>query len=207
MVITYLGQSFVRVQQGEMIIAFSPVAKEVEASVSRFGADLALLSDHSPLGGASDTVTYGNKIPFIVDGPGEYEWGGIFIQGTASVGAEAKVNTIYSLAVDGIRLCHLGLLTKAELTDEEIEELGSVDILFVPLNEAEALSPSAGAKLATSLEAKIIIPLAFGPKANDLLDKFLQTAGGGQVVGDKLSLKRKDLEGKVGEVMVIKTSK
>lgn len=204
MIITYHGKAFIKVQQGDLIAAFNPPSKESKTKVSRFGADLAMISlNHEDFNGA-ETVSYANKTPFVIDGPGEYEIGGNFVLGLSASGPEGLVNTIYTFTIDNIRFCHLGGLAMADLKGEITEELGVIDVLCVPIGDNGTLRPKEAFKLANSLEPKIIVPVMCG-EDDDNLKIFLKEAGvGSEVIVDKLTLKRKDLEGKEGEVVVIK---
>ena len=130
----------------------------------------------------------------------------IFIHGFASSGPEGKINTVFDLTIDGIKVCHLGLLAKADLSAETIEDIGNVDILFVPVGGGDVLEPKAAARLAAGLEPKMIIPIAYDDKGGEeALKIFLKEAAGGKEnIADKLTIKRKDLEGKEAEVVVLK---
>lgn len=204
MIVTYLGQAFVKVQLGDLTLAFNPISKEAGAKMSRFGADLALVSLDVPEANGVEAVTYSNKTPFVMDGPGEYERGGIFIRGFASAGEGESQNTIYTLTIDGINICHLGLLKNPTLPAETIEELGVIDLLFVPIGGDQVLSPKEAAKLATNLEAKMIVPIMCDLDDGSALKLFLKEADGEGTALDKLTIKRKDLEGKAEEVVVLK---
>lgn len=77
----------------------------------------------------------------VIDGPGEYE-----IKGVSIIGVDAKETTIYRIDIDGLTLLHLGNLEK-KLTDNQIKEIGEVDIAFIPVNSelennTRAVSPS-----------------------------------------------------------------
>ena len=206
MIISYHGKAFIKVQQGDLVAAFNPPSKESNFKASRFGADLAMISiNHKDFNGA-EAVSYANKTPFIIEGPGEYEIGGNFILGLSSEGPGGLINTIYTFVIDGIRFCHLGALTNAELKGEINEEIGIVDVLCVPIGGDGTLKPKEAFKLANSLEPKIIIPVMYDEGEEDL-KTFLKEAGvSANSAVDKLILKRKDLEGKEGEVIVVKVS-
>jgi hypothetical protein len=205
MIATYLGQAFVKVQLGDLVIAFNPISKESDAKISRFGADLALVAMDVPEANGVESVTYANKTPFIIDGPGEYERGGIFIRGYSSFGEGGSQNTIYTLTIDGINICHLGLLKDPNLPAETIEELGVIDLLFVPIGGEQVLDPKAAAKLVTNLEPKMTVPImSDGAAGAEALKIFLKEADGKDEPLDKLTIKRKDLEGKTEEVVVLK---
>ena len=66
--------------------------------VSKFGADITLSSlIHENMNGGSDFY-FGDKQPFVIQGPGEYEIKGVFIRGLPGVSeydGEKRINTIY----------------------------------------------------------------------------------------------------------------
>jgi L-ascorbate metabolism protein UlaG (beta-lactamase superfamily) len=203
MVINRYGSAFVKVQLGDFIFAFNPVSRDFDAKAQKFGADAALISLNEPEFNGSDNVSFGSKEPFIIDGPGEYEIGGTFVRGFQSEGANGRINTIYATTIDGIRLCHLGGLANANLSAEVIEEIGEIDVLFLPVGGGKYLSPKDASKLATQLEAKIIIPTLY---ESTELKTFLKEAGEENTAAvDKLALKKKDVEGKEGEIVIVES--
>jgi hypothetical protein len=202
MIITRHGAAFVKVQQGDTIFAFNPISRDHDSKATKFGADAALVSLHDPMFNGSDNVSFGSKEPMVIDGPGEYEIGGIFVRGFPSDGPDGKINTIYTTIIDGIRICHLGGLAKSTLSMETAEEIGTIDVLFVPISGGQFLTPKDALKLATSLEAKIIVPVLYDNGAE--IKNFLKEAGEEKVEAvDKLSIKKKDVEDKEGEIVII----
>ncbi len=205
MIITYHREGFVKVQQGELVVAFNPISREIDPKATRFGADLCLSSLNSPSFNGCETVIFGNKEPFVINGPGEYEIDGIFIYGLPSEGADGQINTIFITEIEGIKLCHLGALANANLDPKTIEDIGAVDILFVPTAGGPVLSPKDATKLATSLEPKIIIPVMFEDET--MLKTFAKEIGGDVANRvDKLTIKKKEVESKEGEVIIIQAS-
>ena len=64
-------------------------------------------------------------------------------------------------------------------------------------------SPKVAAKLASTLEPKLVIPMDYDSNS---LKVFLKEMGDEKAeVVDKLTLKRKDLDGKEGDVIVLKS--
>lgn len=119
-----------------------------------------------------------DKSGFIIDGPGEYEVKDIFIKGFP--------DRTFLITFEGMKLCFLG-------SGEKHEGVEDVDILFVPV---EAY------KSAVALEPSIMIPMNYN---KDSLGQFLREAGAKDVEPlDKLVIKKKDLEGKEGEVILLK---
>jgi hypothetical protein len=208
MIITYLGGQFFKVQFGDTTLAFNPVSKDSKLKATRFGADIALISaNHEDFNGI-DQVTHGEKTPFVISGPGEYEKQGVFIKGFLSeseFGGKKRINTIYTVNLENMNLCFLGALSTPELKSETIEALDEIDILFVPIGGEGVLEPAKAYKLAVSLEPKLIIPMHYGEVGmKDALKVFLKEGGEAPSPEDKLTLKKKDLEGKEGDIIVLK---
>lgn len=202
MILTYHGGQFIKAQSGDTIIAVNPISKSSKLKSSKFGADIGLISMNTIDMNGVEEISFGEKVPFVAKGPGEYEVKNIFIKGFPSEGLsgkERKENTIYSVMFDGMHLCFLGALNSSELSEEAIEGLTDIDILFVPVG-GDTLPPAKAYKLAVSLEPKMIIPLG-----EDVDVKvFLKEGGVGSPERlDKLTLKRKDLDGKEGEIVLL----
>ena len=209
MIITYLGKQFFKIQQGDTVLAFNPIGKDSKvSSPSRFGADVAFTTTNYKDFNGVDMVSHGETVPFVVSGPGDYEVKDIFIKGLISdsvIDGKKYINTIYSLSVDGINLCFLGALSSENLPSETREAIDTADIVFVPVGGDGVLAPAAAYKLASSLEPKIIIPMDYGEdKEKNTLKTFLKEAGEEKVEAiEKLTIKKKDLEGKDAEVVVL----
>lgn len=208
MIITYFGKQFFKIGQGELVLAFNPVSKNSKTGInSRFGADIALVSvNHSDYNGV-EQLSHGEREPFVIHGPGDYEIREIFFKGVMSeteIGGKHLINTVYIFTLDGINVAFLGALGNAEIAKDSREAINSPDILFVPIGGEGMLDPKSAAKIASSLEPKLVIPMDYDEKS---LKAFLKEMGEEDAeVSDKLTLKRKDLEGKEGEVVVLKAS-
>lgn len=207
MIITYYGGEFFKVQFGDTTLAFNPISKDSKLKSSRFGADIVLSTTyHSDFNGV-EQVSHGDKKPFVISGPGEYEVKEVFIKGLPSeskYGGKDLVNTIYTVSLENMNICFLGALNNSELKNETVEALDEIDILFVPIGGDGVLDPAKAYKLAVSLEPKIIIPMHYGDVgANDALKVFLKEAGENPKPEPKLTLKKKDLEGKEGDIVVL----
>jgi L-ascorbate metabolism protein UlaG (beta-lactamase superfamily) len=205
-IITYYGKQFFKVQQGDLTIALNPIAKEsgYKGTVARFGADIVLSTLHHPDYNGLETVTYGEREPFIVDGPGDFEVKNVFIKGAMTktlLDKKEYINTVYSFIVDGMTVVFLGGIQ--DLSPEAKELITDADILFVPVGEL-FMAPGAAYKLAVSLESSIVIPMDFGNMQSGELKQFLKEGGAEKVTEiDKLTIKKKDLEGKVGEIVLL----
>ena len=207
MIITYLGGESFKVSFGDTILAFNPISKDSKLKPAKFGADIVLSSINHPDMNGSEQVTFGEKKPFSITGPGEYEVKGVFIKGFGSVSnydGEKRINTIYSVALEGMNICFLGAIDQEALPKEADEGVDGIDILFVPIGGEGVLDASKAYRLAVSLEPKLIIPMHYGDLGSkDALKIFLKEAGENPKPEPKLTLKKKDLEGKDAEVVVL----
>lgn len=206
MIITYLGKQFFKIQQGNLTLAFNPISKDTKGEIkgSRFGSDIALSTINHPDYNGFDMVSHGDSVPFAVKGPGDYEVKDIFIKGImteSTLGDKKYINTIYSLTIENIAISFLGCLSNGKLSTEIREEIGSPDILFVPIGNNDLLDPSEAYKLAVSLEPKVIIPMDYNEKT---LKLFLKEGGQDKVTPiEKLTIKAKELADKEGEIIVL----
>ncbi|HNW71782.1 MAG TPA: MBL fold metallo-hydrolase [Candidatus Paceibacterota bacterium] len=207
MIITYFGKQFFKIQQGEMVIAFNPVSKSSKLDIStHFGADIALVTTNHPDYNGVEQLSYGDREPFVINGPGDYEVKEIFIKGVMSpalVDNKKYVNSVYLLTVDDMDILFLGALSDSEVSKESREAIEEPDILFVPIGGKGIIDAKQAAKFASSLEPKLIIPMDYDDAS---LKTFLKELSEEKAeVVDKLTIKKKDLEGKEGEVVVLKS--
>ena len=211
MVITHHGGQCFKVTFGDLTLVFDPVSKGATLPPVRFGADIALVSRNHPDMNGFAEVTYGEKTPFAVTGPGEYEYGGVTMQGFLTKsqyglpkGEKEAINTIYSVKLEGMTLVHLGALAEPTLPPDAKEAIDEIDVLFVPVGGDGVLDSAAAAKLATTLEPRIVIPMHWsGMGTPKSLDAYLKEEGGAAEKTDKLTLKKKDALDKDGDIIVI----
>jgi hypothetical protein len=206
MIITYFGKQFFKIQQGDMVLAFNPVSKSSKTDISaHFGADIALQTTNHPDYNGIEQLSHGEREPFVINGPGDYEVKEIFVKGVlseANIDSKKYINTIYLLSVDGINIAFLGALSNIELSKESHEAINSPDIVFIPVGDKGLLDAKTAAKFVSSLEPRLVIPMDYD---NVTLKAFLKEMGEDSAeVVDKLTLKRKDLDGKEGDVIVLK---
>ena len=202
-----------------MVLAFNPVSKASKTGIStHFGADIALISTNHPDYNGVEQLSHGEREPFVIKGPGDYEVKEIFIKGVMSrveIAGQKYINAVYLFTLDGINIAFLGALGETELSKESREAINSPDILFIPVGgggppalstggRASMLDAKSAGKFASALEPKLIIPMDYDDKS---LKAFLKEMGEEDAeVVEKLTLKRKDLDGKEGEVVVLKAS-
>lgn len=117
----------------------------------------------------------------IVDGPGEYEIGSVFITGIATFqdGKELR-NVLYVFDFNGLTVAHLGDMQQVP-TQKQIEALEQVNILLVPVGAGRSLNAAQAAELVSMLEPSIVVPMHYklpGLKVElETVDRFLKEMG------------------------------
>lgn len=211
MVITHHGGQCFKVTFGDLTLVFDPISKGASLPGVRFGADIALVSrNHPDMNGVAE-VTYGDKVPFAIAGPGEYEKEGVTVQGFLTKsqyglkkGEEEAINTVYAVKLEGMTLVHLGALSDPMLSQDAREAIDEIDVLFVPVGGDGVLSAAEAMKLGTVLEPKIIVPMHWsGIGEAKALDTYLKEEGGEAERVEKLTIKKKDAAEKDGAIIVI----
>lgn len=106
--------------------------------------------------------TDNNKARLTINGPGEYEVGDISIVGISAKpfmnDDSGKQNTIYKLICSDINLLVTGHIL-GDFSESQLEQIGAVDILFVPIGDnGYTLDPIGALKLIKDIEPKIVVP-------------------------------------------------
>jgi len=216
MQIIWHGQSCfqISISQGKnnhVNIVIDPFSEEVGLRLPKLQADI-LLTTHDHYDHNNVKAVSGN--PFIINSPGEYEIKNVFIEGISSwhdnsQGKERGENTIYTIEVEDLKLCHLGDFGQKELTKEQLEKIGQVDILMIPIGGIYTISDREALKVMSQLEPKIIIPMHYQiPKLKiklDGLDRFLKVVGIKSIEPQpKLTIKKKDVSLEEVKIIVLK---
>jgi L-ascorbate metabolism protein UlaG (beta-lactamase superfamily) len=168
--------------------------------------------DHAAIGYSAlslraDIVTISHKAPghdftngvksakWHIDGPGEYEIGGVFLT-AVPVGKHDQNgngrNMVFVFDYDGINVGHLGDL-KSVPTRKEVDAFGNVDVLLVPVGGGKSLSAAKAAEVVNLIEPGIVIPMHYKtPDCKVKLDDlsgFLKQIGLSDKVTPEESLK------------------
>jgi Beta-lactamase superfamily domain len=200
--IQYLGRACVRIRGREGIVISDPFPKADGFDPGRPTAHIVTLSGTDERRINAGVVKPQREHVFVVDGPGEYEVGGIMITGirtrSETSGAKRGYNTAYVMELDDLSFCHLGNLAQ-ELSTSQLEEIGAVDVLFVPAQST--LSPAKLAETIASIEPRAVVPLY---DSSEQLDRLAHELGLKEwEAQDKLSITRNSLPGDDDETRVI----
>ena len=200
MEITYLGHSSFRLKGKTATVVTDPYDARCGKFPKDVVADIVTISHHHS---DHDQVKLVTGNPFVIDGAGEYEVKGISVVGVSSwhddkQGQERGPNTIYIIEMDGLRLSHLGDLGH-KLSTAQLEEIGSVDVVFVPVGGVYTLDAATAGEVAKQLDPWIIVPMHYQTPdlklSNQLagVDAFLKEMGKDLTAIPKLVISRDKL--------------
>lgn len=124
----------------------------------------------------------------LIDGPGEYEIGEVFITGVRTndrkSDADQPRNTLYVFDYDGITVAHLGDLN-AVPSRSQVDALGTVNVALVPVGAGNALSAAKAAEVVSVIEPNLVVPMHYATDASKLsldpLEKFIKEMGLGTI--------------------------
>jgi len=198
--ITWLGHASFRIKSKDAIIIADPYDRGLGLGTLNQKADIVTISHEHP---HHNTLTGVKGEPFVIRGPGEYEVKGVFVTGVWSFadgegGKDLGRNNVFLFHLDDLVVCHLGALGHT-LNSHQLEALGDVDVLMVPVGGHTALSATKASEVISQLEPKIVIPMHYstGRESVDLdtLDKFMKEMGLKEwTPQDKLAIKSSDLD-------------
>lgn len=162
MEIDWFGHACFRLRGRDGTVIVDPYAKEIGLSFARPRGDIVTMS-HAHPGHSFASGVKGD--PKVIEGPGEYEIKNIFVTGVPTAhdkkgGKERGANTVYVFDLDGLTICHLGDLGHVP-TQAQIEALGNVNILLVPVGGVSTIHAGEAAEIVSMLEPQIVIPMHF----------------------------------------------
>lgn len=203
MEITWYGQTCVRLKGRDAVVVADAYQSVVGPTGRGITADIATYShpDDAPLPRAKGrrtrdgrTVLPGSlESAFTVDGPGEYEARHVLLTGVRTYRDDAKGEkrgrgTAFVVELDGLHTVHLGDVGHL-LTQEELGDIGSVDIACVPVGGS--LSATRAAELIAQLDPKIVVAMpvcADDAECAEALAKFFHEMGGDPAAQPKLAV-------------------
>lgn len=200
MYISWYGLSCLKIEskinQNEITLLTDPFdAKKTNLKLPRtLRADLVAQSrPDKELAQAVEPPKDGNKV-FLINSAGEYEKGGIFVNGLK---INHQEHFAYVLDIEGVHLFYCGPLHRLP-TESELANVENIDVLFVPVGGHGALTAKEAAELVSDLEPRVVVPIYYklpGLKMDlDGPEGFLKIMGAkSPETLPKLKLAKKDL--------------
>ena len=179
MEITWYGMSCFRITERKLAtIVTDPFAPAIGLGELRQKSDVVTISHDAPGHNYLHAVS---GLEHTLDGPGEYEIGGVFVTGIATPSRTDKFNNIvYLFNYNGLTIAHLGDIGDVP-SQKQIEDLEMVNVLLVPVGAGSSLNAARAAELVSMLEPNIVVPMHYqlpGLAAPlEPLDKFLKEMG------------------------------
>ena len=177
--ITWLGYSCFRIKSSQTTVITDPYPPDLGYTSGKQTANIVTVSHqhpgHSYLEGISGD-------PKVIKGPGEYEVSNTLVIGLATFhdreeGRQKGKNTVYVIELDELSICHLGDLGHV-LTAPQVEEIGNVDVLLVPVGGVSTINATTAAEVVRQLEPKIVVPMHYKTPALtrelEPVDRFLK---------------------------------
>jgi len=204
MQIQYFGLSSFKISTKDAVVITDPFHKDVGLTPPRGQADILIMADktdkrYSAISGISGE-------PFLMDTPGEYDLKGVAVTGIP-LKQEDKNVSVFLIESEDMRVLNLTHIKEWNMKEEELESLGEIDILILPVGGNTVLSASQASKIVNEIEPKIVIPSHY--KMPDLifdldpLDKFIKEMGGEKEEMEKLTVKKKDLQQEETQVIIL----
>lgn len=212
MLITWFGQLFFVLEvkglkHKDLTLAIDPFDKNCGLKPPRKKADILLLPSQ-----LLHSKSWEGK-PFVIEAPGEYEKDGIFVYGIQAFadnkqGKERGQVVIYKILAEGLKLCHMGAFGQKELAPEQIEAIGEIDVLMLPVGSKNSLDAKKAAGIIAQIEPRLVIPMHYkikGLKADlDGVDKFLKEMGAERIEAqNNLKVKKGSLPEEETKIVVL----
>ncbi len=206
MELQYYGANCIKITSRKATLVIDDNLQELGLKSVTKAGDIALFSSAHP------EVASGVKL--TIDEPGEYEVSDVSVQGILARGhmdeAGQKSATILKLIMEDVRLVSLGHIYP-EISDEQLEALGTVDVLLVPVGgNGYTLDPVGALKLIKKIEPKLIIPTHYADKAikypvpqQELENAIKELAMEPRETVDKLKLKEADFVSDVTQLVIL----
>ena len=177
MELVWYGLSCFRItERGLATVVTDPFGEEVGLTPPKLKADILTISHHAS-GHSNSAIVTGPQ--HILQSPGEFEIGGVFVTGIPTFDKDRR-NVIFIFGFDGLTIAHMGDLAKVP-TQTQIEAMGSVNVLLLPVGGGNGLNAVQAAELVSLVEPNIVVPMHY--KTNDLtlpldsLERFLKEMG------------------------------
>ena len=161
MEITWYGRACFRLKGKEATAITDPCPPATGFVAGKHDVDLLTVSHAHPDHSYTRSITAG----LTLTRPGEYEFHDLLVTGVRTYhdgarGAERGENMIFAVEVDGVHICHLGDLGHL-LTEEQVAELGPIDVLLVPVGGTTTVTPAEATEVVSQLSPKLVIPMHF----------------------------------------------
>jgi L-ascorbate metabolism protein UlaG (beta-lactamase superfamily) len=184
--ITWYGHSCFRIsERGKLSVVTDPYSDSIGLPPPRLKGDVVTVSHNRP---GHNFVEAVKGYSYVLDGPGEYEIGGVFLTGIAlhnPQGDDVFPNVAYLVDYDSLTVLHLGDLAHIP-SQSTIQAIGEVNVVLVPVGGGKGLRAAEAAEVIALIEPQFIIPMHYALPGLavelDDVDKFLKAMGASKVI-------------------------
>ncbi|NLG38161.1 MAG: MBL fold metallo-hydrolase [Clostridiales bacterium] len=199
MKLTWLGHACFEIAAEQAVVITDPYDASVGYPIAMRRADIVTVShehfDHNDTSWVDAGAVYRE--------PGQYERGGVQIHGIPSYhdrlrGQKRGENVIFKLALDGLRVCHLGDL--GHRIDEALTRtIGLVDVLLIPIGGVYTIDGQEALEICRMIEPRLVVAMHFRTPATQIPiadeRQFLKISGGEKISGCSIKFDRHSLKG------------
>ena len=204
MELTWQGRFCVRMRSREATVVADPFPADVGPTGRGLTGDIVTFSHDEPLPAGAlrqmrkATAPSGEEVlvpaslerAFVLNSPGEFEVRQVLMTGVRTElgeraggdGRDRARNIAFVYELDGVHVCHMGDIGTL-LTEEELGEIGSVELLCLPIGGA--LTATAASELVAQVDPKLVVPLVVDTDpatSRSALDRFLHEMGASNLV-------------------------
>jgi L-ascorbate metabolism protein UlaG (beta-lactamase superfamily) len=167
--IYWLGQACFKIKGKNTTILIDPYNEEqIGLKLPKdLSSDVVLSThDHEDHNNTKGIKNPQGGVSMVFNKVGEYEIGGAIIAGIASFhdnneGVERGANIIFRINMDRLNIVHLGDLGQTKLSEDQVTQIGQVDILLIPVGSVYTIDGKQASEIVSQLEPRIIIPMHF----------------------------------------------
>ena len=202
--IQYFGLSSFKFTTKEAVVVTDPFDKKSGLTPPRGGAEIIILAEkenelYSQVSGITGD-------PFKAYDPGEYDIKGVTITGVP-LKEDKKFITAFLIENEDIRILNLTHIKEFSMKEDELEDLGDIDILILPVGGHSVMEASLAAKVVNQVDPAIVIPSHYKIPGLEIeadpLEKFIKEMGGKSEEMDKIIVKKKDLNHEETKIIVL----
>ena len=211
MIIKWFGHScFLITSENGTKLLMDPFKKMLGYKLPQIDANIVTTShnhsDHNNIDAVKGTFLHINQ-------PGSFSNDGIKIKGVETfhdktAGSRRGKNTVFNFTIDGINICHCGDLGHI-LNSKQLEEIGSVDILLLPVGGLVTINAFDATQVMNQLNPTIVIPMHYRTKALGLVglafgkvDKFIMASGLQAKEYEKLEINERNIKDYSGIILL-----
>jgi L-ascorbate metabolism protein UlaG (beta-lactamase superfamily) len=183
-----------------VVISTKKLTAVIDPKISLVGLKDLNVKDALEIATEARFASNSKDVQLAIEGPGDYELGPFSIKGIPAVRhldttADEKIATIYRIEIGDVRIALVGNITP-KLNEDQLEELGLVDILILPIGGGGyTLDATSAAGLVRQIDPKVIIPTHYADDSltyevpQDTLETFTKELGAPVEITGKYKVK------------------